>query len=209
MGNTASSTPASGEASVDSSGVTLSPRLQAKIVQDFQTRVQAEWLQRSDNIKQQEQANSELSKEHKTFLDQSNKAQATLDQRYEKLDAVFHDQVVAADYDASALQQKYQVKVRKTLLRKDMNSFRLRDKKKKKRVTDSHVFCFFVFRKSSDKNLRAPTFETITPLANKISLRKDVPFTFRHWKIALAKPSHQKTTNFSGFLHSNGKNFLS
>lgn len=106
MGNQASS-EASGGAEMGESGVTLSPRLQAKIVQDFQARVHAEWMQRSKSIQEQKQVHSEQSREHQKFLQQSNKVQAQLDQRYEALCATFHDSVVSTDYDASALQEKY------------------------------------------------------------------------------------------------------
>jgi hypothetical protein len=105
MGNSASTASAQEEAI--SSGVSLSTRLQGAILDDFNAKVHAEWMQRNKHVKEQEAANSEVAKAHQEFMDKANAVQSQLDEKMDQLSAVFHDKVVAADYDASALQEKY------------------------------------------------------------------------------------------------------
>lgn len=108
MGNSGSSANALGDAGgPEGSGVTLSADLQKTIVNDFNAKVHAAWIQRSTARKQEEEANSELSRQHQQFLKKSTAVQAKLDERMDALSAKFHDHVVSADYDASQLQQKY------------------------------------------------------------------------------------------------------
>lgn len=108
MGNSASSESSLGEAGgPEGSGVTLSANLQKTIVNDFNAKVHAAWIQRSTARKQEEDANSELAQQHQQFLKHHSATQTKLDERMDALSAKFHDQVVSADYDAAQLQQKY------------------------------------------------------------------------------------------------------
>jgi len=105
MGNSSSSESADG--GPEGSGVTLSANLQKTIVNDFNAKVHAAWMERSTAQKQEEAANSELGKQHQQFMKQHNALNAKLDDRMDALSAKFHDQVYAADYDAARMQEKY------------------------------------------------------------------------------------------------------
>ena len=108
MGNSSSSSANSSASNTpDGSGVSLSANFQGQIVQDFNAKVQAAFLQRSQAKQQHAAANSDLSKQHQQFLQGAAASQQRLDDRFEALSAAFHDKVVSADYDASRLQEQY------------------------------------------------------------------------------------------------------
>lgn len=107
MGNSTSTEASESSDSPLVTGVSISSKLQAKIVEEYNAKVHAEFMQRTQNRKQIEQANKQMESEHDKYLGQRKDVHDRLDQRISDLDAKFKDTLRATDYDASALHEKY------------------------------------------------------------------------------------------------------
>lgn len=88
-------------------GVSISSKLQAKIVEEYNAKVHAEFMQRNANRQKQEEENAKLQSDHEKYLGSRKAVIDRLDDRIDQLNAQFHDKLVAMDYDASVLHEKY------------------------------------------------------------------------------------------------------
>ena len=108
MGNSSSTEAATGSSDAPLvTGVSISSKLQAKIVEEYNAKVHAEFMQRNANRKRQEEANAQMQSEHEKYLGDRKAVHDQLDQRISDLNAKFKDTLIATDYDASALHEKY------------------------------------------------------------------------------------------------------
>ena len=108
MGNSTSTEAAAASSETPLvTGVSISSKLQAKIVEEYNAKVHAEFMQRSANRQRQEEENAKLQSDHEKYLGSRKVVIDGLEERISQLSAQFHDKLIAVDYDASALHEKY------------------------------------------------------------------------------------------------------
>ncbi|CAB9500659.1 expressed unknown protein [Seminavis robusta] len=108
MGNSASSSsPSSTSRASEGFEVTLSDNFQQTVLQDFNAKVHAQYMQIKEQQQIHQQANSEQARQNELLQQQKQAAIQQLDKRLDALEADFDQKVKAADGAALTLTQKY------------------------------------------------------------------------------------------------------